>query len=662
MFINILISLALLSTLILIVPVRYKSYVAITLIAAATVFTSFEALGVLLSNTTLNLEFRAWQLFGPQHGAIDTLSALFLIMIGVGSTATAIYSVGDFKRHIGSIPDISFSIHYMALVIMSISMMAVVVVRSGFSFMFSWELMTISSFILMLFEAHKREVRRAALSYLLIMHVGFILLLTAFITLRANNLAPDLDSLPQYFVGLDKSPLPMFIVLLLGFGLKAGMFPLHWIKPITDPISPTHVAALMSGVMIKTGIYGIIRVVSSIDTSLYTIGLIVLAVGIVTGLWGIIMASAQSNMKRLLAYSSVENVGIMFIGIAISILGRHWENQSMAILGMSGAILHALNHSFFKPMLIMGAGSVQHATGTLSIDKLGGIASKMPITALLFIIGAAAISALPPLNGFVGEFLIYSGLFEALSNGSAQAITAITTLLFMTLIGGIVIISFTKLFGVVFLGTPRCAHTEKVHEVNSAMIVASVIPLVGVLFIGLAPSIAYKTIIPISCGLTNTPDSSLIETIIHSSNMISVVLAVFIGITLILWYLRKRTLKGKEQKVGDVWGCGFTAITRKMQYTGESFSDELHSLTESVTRDKLNTKDSTKNSIFPSSDNFEVKHKDKVETLFTRWWIEIIRMANAKIDLFVTNKVNHYVFYALGFLIFIFLLSILNLL
>ncbi len=662
MLIYILIALTLLSTLIIVVPAKYKSWLAIALVFSIAVVSSIEALEVLISNTTKLIELGSWQFFGAQHAAIDSLSAIFLIMISVASFSCVVYASGNLKHKAHSNSPASLNIHYMAMVLMCAAMMAVVVMRSGFGFMLAWELMTISSFVLMLLEASRREVMRAALIYLLVMHVGFILLLTGFVTLTANGLAPDLDSLGAYFAMPNRSPIALFVIFLIGFGLKAGIFPLHWIKPITDPVSPTHVAALMSGVMIKTGIYGVIRVVSQIDSSLDTIAAIVLSIGIVTGLWGIIMASAQNNIKRLLAYSSVENVGIIFIGIGISILGRYYSNDTVTILGMGGAILHSLNHSFFKPMLIMGAGSIQNATGTLHMDQLGGLSNKMPITAILFFIGSAAISALPALNGFVGEFLIYKGLFEALSQGSTQALAAIAVLLFLTFIGGIVVLAFTKLFGIIFLGSARSPRSENAREVSSEMIIGSIIPLTGVLTIGLFPILAYNIILPISAEIYSIESyQTIIQAASHSATRISLVIFIFFALALGLWYIRNRTIKKNGHKESSVWGCAFTAITNKMQYTGESFSDELHSLTESVTRDKLHTKDSTKNSIFPSSEKFEIKHKDKVETLFTSWWVEMIRVVNSKLDFFVTNKVNHYIFYALGFLVLIFLLSILNL-
>lgn len=662
MFVYILILIALGSFSILFVPLRLKALVATALICAAGGFSSFEALNVLFSGNTMSIPLGVWQYFGEQHATIDPLSAIFLIMISIASIASAIYSAGDLKRLHDSLPSISFSIHYIALVVMVVSMMLVVVVSSGFSFILAWEMMTISSFVLMILESHRREVIRAALSYLLIMHVGFILLITGFISMRVSGIPPGLDNLNVYFDSLQTSPIPIFVVLLLGFGFKAGMFPLHWIKPITDPISPTHVAALMSGVMIKTGVYGVIRVVCAINSSLYTIGLIVLGVGLVTGLWGIIMASAQNNIKKLLAYSSVENVGIMFIGIGVSILGRHWGNDAMTVLGMGGAILHALNHSLFKPLLIMGAGAVQHSTGTLNLDRLGGIAVKMPITALLFIVGSAAISALPPLNGFVGEFLIYSGLFESIAYGNEQAIASIATLIFFAFISGIVILTFTKLYGVIFLGSPRGKESQNAKEVNSTMIVAGVIPLAGVIVLGFYPSLVYDAIIPMAARISGVRNYyGILESSSHSATMISLVIGIFVVVSAVLWFLRKRVVAVRGQKHGAVWGCGFTAIDTTMQYTGESFSDELHSITESVTLDKLNTVDVSKHNLFFSSKNFEVRHKDKFESLFTGWWVGLIRRINSKVDLFVTNRVNHYVLYALGFLVFIFLLSILNL-
>lgn len=663
MFIDILIAITLLSLLIVLIPAKYKSWFATALIIISAVAASFEAIKVLSLGIETTIELGALTLFGRQYATIDSLSALFLLIIGVGGTATSIYSIGYMKHHLDKQNPISFTIHHIAMVLMVLSMMAVVVMRSGFGFILSWEVMTISSFVLILFEAHRREIIRAALSYLLIMHVGFVMLLIGFITLISKGLSPDIDSFGAYFSMEGTDPVPMFIVLLIGFGLKAGIFPLHWVKPITDPVAPSHVSALMSGVMVKTGVYGVLRVVCAINTSLYTIGLIVLIVGLVTGLWGIVMASAQNNIKRLLAYSSIENIGIIFIGIGISILGRHWENSAMTICGMGGALLHTLNHSLFKPMLFMGAGSVEQATGSLNMDRLGGLSQRMPITALLFFVASAAISALPPLNGFVSEFLIYSGLFKAISTGGAQSIVAITTLLFLALIGGIVVLSFTKLYGVVFSGAARTKLSERAKEVNSEMIVASVIPLSGVLLIGLLPIFSYRIVLDIAAKVCNCSTySEIVESTTNSAAKITLIALLFIAITLLLLWLRGSVLKNKTNSSSAVWGCGSTITTRKMQYTGESFSDELHSLTESVTRDKLDTVNSSQSDIFPHSGNFEIKHKDKVESLFTKWWVELIRVINSKIELFETHRVNHYILYVLGFLVLILVLSILNIL
>ena len=226
------------------------------------------------------------------------------------------------------------------------------------------------------------------------------------------NISPlEIVSLAAFEYFRTQPALPLFVVFLAGFGMKAGMFPMHVWLPEAHPAAPSHVSALMSGVMIKTGVYGILRVTAQIADlpTLRTAGLILLVAGIVTGLWGVILAAAQNDVKRLLAYSSIENIGIVLIGLGIAALGKSSGNQLAAICGLSGALLHTLNHSLFKSLLFFGAGNILSQTHTTSLDALGGLGRHMPVTGLLFLAGTTAICALPPLNGFVSELLIYLG-------------------------------------------------------------------------------------------------------------------------------------------------------------------------------------------------------------------------------------------------------------
>ncbi|MBQ5875278.1 MAG: NADH-quinone oxidoreductase subunit E, partial [Alistipes sp.] len=279
-------------------------------------------------------------IFGVETLTVDSLSALFLLIIGIAGFATVIYSRGYLAQYLDKKSSAHISLHYTALVIMILAMMLVVVSSGGFSFLLAWELMTIASFILILFDAQRAEVLRAALAYLIMMHVGFIFLVAGFATLYTTTGSASFDALPFAF-GQGKTLL-LFILFLLGFGMKAGLFPMHVWLPEAHPAAPSHVSAIMSGVMIKTGVYGVMRVVWNISDvhELQTAGFIILAVGIVTGLWGVILAALQNDVKRLLAYSSIENIGVIFIGLGIATLGSAASNSIVATLALCGTLLH----------------------------------------------------------------------------------------------------------------------------------------------------------------------------------------------------------------------------------------------------------------------------------------------------------------------------------
>ena len=370
MFIESVIALMLLSLAVFAVPVRWKWQVAFCVVGLGVLSALYEAVGVFSGGGRIYPE-GINIVFGPQYGVTDPLSSFFLIILSLSAVAVLIYAKGYIKPYLGRKSPAQISLHYCGLGVLYLSMLLVVTLRDGFSFLFAWEVMTLSSFVLMLFDAERREVRRAALSYLILMHVGFLFLLAGFVTLYASGLPASFDALALYGEQ-GGNIIPLFIVFLIGFGMKAGIFPLHVWLPEAHPAAPAHISAFMSGVMIKTGVYGVMRVVSCFDSHLFAIGLIVLCIGAVTGLWGVILAALQNDVKKLLAYSSIENIGIIFIALGTALLGKAEGSDPIFYAGMAGALLHTLNHSFFKSLLFMGAGNIYTATHTTSLDDLGG--------------------------------------------------------------------------------------------------------------------------------------------------------------------------------------------------------------------------------------------------------------------------------------------------
>lgn len=640
-------------------PLRAKAWTALALTAAGALWASVRAIGVLADGGTESLWMIPGTLFGGDSGSIDPLSALFVLLISIGSVASVLYSRGYLAHTLREKSPAHVSLHYTSLTVMAYAMLGVVCSDGGYSFLFFWELMTVASFLLILYDAQRREVSRAALAYLIMMHVGFVLLVVGFVRLDSVCGRATFDALGQYFH--TKPALPLFLVFLAGFGMKAGLFPLHVWLPEAHPAAPSHVSALMSGVMIKTGIYGILRTTAALGDLpvLHTAGVILLVVGIITGLWGVILAAMQNDVKRLLAYSSIENIGIILLAVGIAALGKASGNQMVALCGIAGALLHSLNHSFFKSLLFFGAGNILSQTHTTSLDALGGLTKHMPLTSLLFLAATAAICALPPLNGFVSELLVYLGLLDGIASGS-NILASAAGLAALALIGGVAVLAFTKLYGTVFLGSPRSHEVAEASEVDNLRLAAMALPLAGILLVGLFPRAAVGCVTRTAEFFLRTPSDAADWLLSPTLTAVGRIAWGLILVVAILAWLRRRTLRGRQVAEGPTWGCGFTAVNTRMQYTGESFSEGLQSIATSLTQNSGEGSPVGKGEIFPDAHRFDVGHRDRIGRLFSAWWVELLRLINQRVMRLRTGKINHYVLFALAFLALVFLLSILH--
>jgi len=660
-FLYTLLALAVVVAAICAAPLRAKAWTALAITGGAGGALALKAAEVLASGTSCRLWTFESLMLGPDGGTLDPLSAFFAVIIVVGAAAATLYSRGYLSHALDRKSPAHVSLHYTALTVMSLSMLGVVTSEGGYSFLFFWELMTVASFLLILFDAERREVRRAALSYLIMMHIGFVLLVVGFVRLQAATGSASFAALGDYFAG--HPFLPLFLVFAAGFGMKAGLFPMHVWLPEAHPAAPSHVSALMSGVMIKTGVYGILRVAAALSdaAAMHTAGLIVLGMGIATGLWGVILAASQNDAKRLLAYSSIENIGVILLGLGAALLGKAAGHPGAALCGMAGALLHTMNHSFFKSLLFFGAGNVLTQTRTTSLDALGGLSKRMPLTALLFLAGAAAICALPPLSGFVSELLIYLGLFKGIAAGN-DALASAAGLATLALIGGIVVLAFAKLCGTLFLGSPRTPEAAEASEVDNVRIAAMTLPLAGILFVGLFPAQA--------AGLAARAAGFFLPVPVEAAGcLLSPTLAavgrtvwLLVAVVALLAWLRHRALRTRTVRKGATWGCGFTAPNVRMQYTGESFSEGLQSIVPSLTRQDGEGDAVSKSEIFPSAHGYDIRRKDRIDRLFTAWWVEALRLLNQRVMRLRTGKINHYLLFALAFLGLVFVLSIFNLL
>lgn len=513
-------------------------------------------------------------LSGAEWG-LDPLTAFFLVPPFLVAGCCALYAVGYFPetRHPSISPRLTF---FFGLLAASVAL--VVTARDGILFLVAWEVMALAAYFATTVEDQRKEVREAGLLYLVATHCGTLVLFAHFSLLKG---ALATFGFPR--VGaLDGATLPataIFLTALVGFGFKAGIMPCHIWLPSAHAAAPSHVSAIMSGVIIKTGIYGIVRVTSFFHAPPGWWGGTLLALGMVSAVAGVLFAIGQHDLKRLLAYHSIENIGIIVMGIGLALIGRSSGNLPLQLLGMGGALFHVLNHAIFKGLLFLGAGSVIHATGTREIDLMGGLAKRLPLTGLFFLVGAAAICGLPPLNGFVSEYLIYLGLFRGAGGMNTAAAAGVPLMALavpaLALVGGLALACFAKAFGIVFLGEPRRESPAHPHEAGLSMTIPMGVLAALCVLIGLFPQGVVRILEPVvAAWLVASPRGVAGLTIPAPVGWITVMglLLVLLGAVVALGALRRRS-GGAAASV--TWDCGYLQPTPRMQYTASSFAGTL---------------------------------------------------------------------------------------
>jgi len=361
-------------------------------------------------------------IFEEADFVIDSLSAFFIILISVMSFIGSIYAQGYIKPYLDK--GLNISAHAFFLLILTASMLGLCAAQNALIFLIFWEVMSLSSFFLVIFERNDKTVLNAGIKYMVYMHICAIFLIAAFVLMYNASGSLNFSDFPSLFTRNKHFANLIFVLTFIGFGAKAGFMPFHSWLPDAHPAAPAHVSGIMSGVMIKTGIYGILRMLLIIGMPSKFIAYTILSVSVISALWGVLYAVTQHDIKKLLAYHSIENIGIIGIGIGTGLLGIIYNNPAAVCLGFAGGILHILNHSVFKMLLFFGAGSIYIKTHLRDIELMGGLIKKMPYTSALFIIGALAICALPPFNGFISEILIYAGLINGLKTGSSASFAA----------------------------------------------------------------------------------------------------------------------------------------------------------------------------------------------------------------------------------------------
>jgi hydrogenase-4 component B len=525
---------------------------------------------VLVSGTTQSLAVRASTPGGPWVMGVDALSAVFLVaalIVGaVCSTFGVRYLATERPHRSPWFAHGSFAALIAAIVV-------VLTARAVVPFLIAWEVMAIASYLLIVTDHTHAEVRRAGLTYLVLTHTATLVLFAMFALW--GHAAADLSfsSLALAWPALAPgAKTGVLLLALFGFGMKTGFVPLHLWLPPAHAASPSHVSALMSGIVIKTGIYGLLRLFLMVGGAPAWWGWLVLALGTASAVLGVLWALAQHDLKRLLAYHSVENIGIILMGTGIGALGVAYRSPGVAVLGFAGAVLHTVNHALFKSLLFLGAGTVYRATGTRNIEELGGLARSLPLTWLGFAVGATAIIGVPPLNGFVSEWLVYRGFFAAESSGEGALRLALLGVPALALVGALALACFAKVAGVVFLGTARSARQVTAVDrepglaapmlfLAATCITLGVVPVAGVWLVGSAAR-----------DLGGQAGDFALRASADAAAGISVVAAAVAGLASALWLGRWALLRHRSVRYEPTWSCAYQATTPRMQYTASSFA------------------------------------------------------------------------------------------
>ncbi len=637
-----------------VLPSRARAITNLLFVLLIAVATSIPAIEALIGNP-VDFIISGASFFDSIPVRIDALSAWFILIINFTCMNGALYGIGYMKPYHGQKNNLA--LHWMLFLIFQTSMLWVCMLQHGLAFLIAWELMSLSSLLLVIFEHQKRDTLKAGINYMVQMHIGVAFLSIAFVWIYFSQGAFDFRAIGDFFNSNPNGGL--FVLLFIGFGIKAGFIPLHSWLPHAHPAAPSHISGVMSGVIVKMGIYGIIRFALMLKSDLILIGDLILILSVLTGIYGILNSSVHRDFKKMLAYCTIENIGIIGTGIGLMLIGMGMNNPVLIVLGLSGALLHTLNHSLFKSLLFFSAGAVYQQTHTRNMEKLGGLIHKMPQTTAFFLIGALAIGGLPPLNGFVSEFIIYNGFLEGINTfGLVHSTLLILSLAGLAIIGGLSLLTFTKSFGVIFLGSPREPLHHDPVEVPLYMRIPQYL-IIGIMFsIGLFPQFYFSSVLHLISSvipIAQLPDPSALAPTIALISEIGKYSLVFFLLLAFVFFVRNYFAKSRQVSINTTWGCGYVAPYSKMQYTGKSFSKTLGKLFSFFVIEKKNYSEITSKEIFPVSKNHSSFYLDFFENTIFHRVIKLILYNMNHFQFIQNGKIQMYVLYGIFFILLVFL-------
>lgn len=575
-------------------------------------FANLACLAGLILGPTLLLSKRSldiilpWSVFGTSlQFSLDPLAAFFITVISVLSLPVSVFSYSFASVYIGKQNVGVLGLFYNLFIL---SMLALVSSSNSFIFLFFWEIMSLVSYFLVVFEHQDYGVRRAGFIYIVMTHIGTAFIAIAFLLLYketgsyyftqytslTHNLSPNIKTI-------------IFILVTLGFGTKAGIVPLHIWLPQAHPAAPSNVSALMSGVMLKTAIYGFIRIaIDVLGVGPVWWGVLILIIGAVSAVLGVMYALMEHDIKRLLAYHSVENIGIILMGIGVALVFISYGYNGLALIGLTAGLFHVLNHAIFKGLLFLGAGAVHYATHTRNIEEMGGLLKRMPWTGFFFLIGSISISGIPPFNGFASEWLTFQALLALGSAKLGAGMNILGPLLgaALALTGALAAACFVKAFGIMFLALPRSIKAEKAKEVPRTMLVGMGLLALLCLIFGVMPLMVIDLLSPVTASLIGLETIPLLGgyrwlsvppvmeqgvAVVTTSISPPMILAVLVLCVMLVSLFINKFGKFRTVKIDETWNCG-TDLTSKMEYTATSFSNPIRIMFRAIFQPTVETK------------------------------------------------------------------------
>jgi hydrogenase-4 component B len=553
---------------------RASAVVAIASQALACALVLSAVVPVLRSGGAIDISWRWPPPMGNVTFQVDALGAFFLSWSLPMTLLGTVYAIGYLEpyfargRHGGP--------HFALLNMVAASFVLVYSVQNALVFLLGWEIAAVSAWLLVIWDYRSQKIRFAGFNYLVSTHVGLFVLVAAFMLLHSKTSSMELEAFGRFLSVPGRTRSTLFLLLSASFALKSAFFPFHTWLPRAHAAAPAHVSALMSGVIHKAGLFAFLRFLQLMGRPEEWMGWSVLGFGAASAAAGALYSTTQRDLKRLLGYSSTENVGIAAMGFGVGCLGWTWGLPTLAAAGFAGGLLHVLNHAVFKCLLFYGAGGVYRAAHTVDIERLGGLAKRLPRTATLFLIGGLASAALPPLNGFFGELTIYSGLLGGGAPSAQANVVLIAAAAALAFVGAVGAFSASRAFGVVFLGSPRDASVHVGPEATGTMLFPMGVLALGTVVLGLFPALGFSMVLRTVAAFTGASAASRVLEPLAPVLSATRVLAACLAAAVALGWAR-----GRKARRSATWGCGYTAPSPRMQYTASSFTEHLSRIFDS---------------------------------------------------------------------------------